>query len=386
MDFVGFRGLRVGESAKSYIIRGSQGGKNISINLTKSKPSIIVFAVCFTLSLFSMLAEGADTTHERGKNMPDKPKTNDTMQLNPKTEFDTPALKFDFPALKIGVAEYAEGPTGCTVFYFPNGATAAVDVRGGSPGVIEPDYGWYDAVCFAGGSLFGLEAAIGVRAELLSMRDYKVTWQTVPLVTGAIIWDWGGRDNAIYPDKALGRAALKAARSGNFPLGRRGAGRSASCGGHGAESAGQGGAFRQVGETKIAVFTVVNALGMIVNRKGEVVRGGFDKETGKRYPYTHFLEQQVQKSEKAESQGQNTTLTLFVTNQKFNSNSLRQLARQVHSSMTRAIQPFHTDNDGDVLFAVSTNEVENKTLSKTDVGVIASELAWDAVLSCYREE
>ena len=38
-----------------------------------------------------------------------------------------PVVELDFPGLEIGVAEYDEGPTGTTVFYFPSGAMAAAD-------------------------------------------------------------------------------------------------------------------------------------------------------------------------------------------------------------------------------------------------------------------
>lgn len=34
----------------------------------------------------------------------------------------------------IGIADYDEGPTGTTVFYFLKGVQGAVDVRGGAPG------------------------------------------------------------------------------------------------------------------------------------------------------------------------------------------------------------------------------------------------------------
>jgi hypothetical protein len=67
-------------------------------------------------------------------------------------------LKFDFPSFKVGVAEYEEGPTGCTVFHFPEGAATAIDVRGGNVGKIG-DYEFNHAICLAGGSLPGLEAA-----------------------------------------------------------------------------------------------------------------------------------------------------------------------------------------------------------------------------------
>ena len=50
--------------------------------------------------------------------------------------------------------------------------------------------------------------------------------------------------------------------------------------------------------------------------------------------------------------------------------------------MARAIQPFHALEDGDVLFAVSTGAVESELLlDTTALGIVASELAWDAVLS-----
>jgi L-aminopeptidase/D-esterase-like protein len=153
--------------------------------------------------------------------------SNDTAELAPRTSFDGPELRFDFPGLEIGVAEYDEGPTGCTVFSFPEGAASSLDIRGGSPGVSGAGYELVHAICFAGGSLYGLEAAAGVAAELLAQREYRTGWLEIPLVAGAIIFDWGPRDNAVYPDKELGRAALRAARPGVFPLGRRGAGRSA---------------------------------------------------------------------------------------------------------------------------------------------------------------
>ena len=53
--------------------------------------------------------------------------------------------------------------------------------------------------------------------------------------------------------------------------------------------------------------------------------------------------------------------------------------------MARAIHPFHALTDGDVLFATTTNEVENEALDSVTLGVVTSELAWDAVLSAVRD-
>lgn len=317
----------------------------------------------------------------------EKPVSNDTLTLVPQIAPARRLLEFDFPALRIGVAEYAEGPTGCTVFYFPQGAMGAVDVRGGSPRTIMAGDGWLHALCYAGGSLYGLEAATGVAAELLASRNYSAQWFDIAVVRGAIIYDYRPRQNAIYPDKALGRAALQAAKSGIFPLGAHGAGCSATVGKSFdyllGESAGQGGAFRQVGPTKVAVFSVVNAVGAIVNRQGQVVRGHLDRKTGQRLSVTEILERHLTSVEPANPAPGHTTLSVVVTNQKLGARELSQMAKQVHGSLARGIQPFHGLDDGDVLYAVTTNEVENKALSPFALSVLASELAWDAVLASF---
>ena len=131
--------------------------------------------------------------------------SNDALTLAPQTTFGGPTLTFELAGLAIGVAEYAEGPTGCTVFKFGHSAVAAVDIRGGAHATLytEPlqnGEGKLDAICLAGGSFYGLEAATGVAAELLAQRAYSPHWSNIALVSGAIIYDYGPRDNAIYPD------------------------------------------------------------------------------------------------------------------------------------------------------------------------------------------
>lgn len=306
--------------------------------------------------------------------------SNDHLELKPRSSFDGPTLEFDFPAFEIGVAEYEEGPTGCTVFHFPEGVTTVVDIRGGYPGTVGNGE-WAHAICLAGGSFYGLEASFGAAAELFARRNYSTDLNKMPFVFGAIVYDYRQRDNTIFPDKALGRAAMKAARPGVFLQGRRGAGRCATCGWFVSEPAGQGGAFRQVGPTKVAVFTVINSMGVIVNREGQVVRGNLDPSTGRRYHMIEGIERKLAEKGQMEPRHGNTALTVFVTNQKISRDSLAQVGRQVHSSMARAIQPFHTIYDGDVLYAVTTNEVENRALNPSFLGTIASEVAWDAVLN-----
>jgi L-aminopeptidase/D-esterase-like protein len=317
--------------------------------------------------------------------------TNDNGSLAPVTEFKSPLLQFELPGLAVGVAEYAEGPTGCTVFHFPCGATGVADVRGGAPGtILTHREGWVDAICLAGGSVYGLEAASGVNAELLARKRYDTDWNNIAIVSGAVIFDFNRfrKNRAVYPDKTLGRAALAAARAGTFPLGARGAGACASVGKwlrdpYELERSGQGGAVYADGDVRVAAFAVVNAVGCLVDRQGHAVRGHLDPQTGRRHRVGEVVSIRREAEPEPEVPPGNTTLTVIITNQKMEVRELNQMARQVHSSLARAIDPFHTMYDGDVLYAVSTNELDPAPLKYNEVSYIASELAWDAVLSCF---
>ena len=301
------------------------------------------------------------------------------------------SIAFDFPGLRIGIAEYDAGPTGTTVLHLPGGAACALDVRGGAPGVVG-GLPYTHAVVFAGGSLYGLEAMFGVAATLLEQRG-SVSWDTVDLVCGAIIWDFHSRDTIVYPDKALGRQALLAATTGTCPVGQRGAGRAARVGSFGwnwgsgtrPESSGQGAAFRLISETGVRVFvlTVVNAVGAIVNRAGEVVRGCYDPSAGVRRLPRELLAAGTFPPEATPAPGptQNTTISVVVTNQAMSPRALEQLGRQVHTAMARAIQPFHTPTDGDALFTLSTESIPAGTVNEVALGEIAADLMWDAVLN-----
>lgn len=314
----------------------------------------------------------------------------------PTPHIDRPSrlIEFEFPGLLIGTASYREGPTGCTLLYFADGAVAVADVAGGSPGMIALGASLghgenIDAICLCGGSVFGLEAVCGVNRALLERRG-SAAWNDVPHVLGAVIYDFAARNNHIHPDVALGRAALESAVEGVFPLGRVGAGSAATVGKEVAgllpEPGGQGGAFRRVGRTRIAAFTVVNAVGAVVDRAGNVVRGNLDAHTGERRHRHQHISKRRDAAIGTRPSGGNTTLTVVVTNRKLDAFSHGQLAKQVHASLGRAIQPYASWSDGDILFAVTTNEINDFDLSATDLGVIASELAWDAVLAAVAEE
>jgi L-aminopeptidase/D-esterase-like protein len=316
----------------------------------------------------------------------------------PHISFDGPALNFDFPAVKIGVAEYEEGPTGTTVLYFPQRVLAAIDVRGGAPGTFNSDAlhnvhdeAFVNAIVLSGGSAYGLSAAAGVANALKETTPDPGNWRNVAVVAGAIIFDLGDRRyNAVTPDELLGRAALRTARSGWFPLGARGAGSFAMQGAYlgDRQHSGEGAALRQMGDTKVLVVTVVNALGSITDRTGRLLRCS-SPINGQCEPIAAKLAARLQgageklSDVKVPTDGPtaNTTITVVVTNQALAFSALQRLAIQVHNSMARAIQPFGTFADGDTLFAVTTGEVKNSALNVLDLNTLASETAWDAILA-----
>ena len=323
--------------------------------------------------------------------------------LKADTEIRGPVLQFDWPAIQIGIGSYEEGPTGLTIFRFPSSAVAAVDVRGGSPGTVNTDYlrlGYEEptvaAIVFSGGSAYGEEAITAVATGLKDNGEYSGDWDNVALVAGAIIYDFLGRRlNEIYPDKRLARTALHALRSGAYPLGAQGAGRMAVQGGFfgwGVHS-GQGGAFRQIDDIKVAAFVVVNSSGAITDRSGRLVR--FRNETADlprasdllaNLPRSHSEEWLPAGSDPSKTGQRHTTTSLIVTNQKLAYAALQRLTVQVHTSMARGIQPFSTGVDGDTLFALSTQEVSSANLSFPDLSAIAGEVMWDAILASVPEE
>jgi len=304
-------------------------------------------------------------------------------------------FQYDFPEFTVGTAEYPKGPTGCTVFHFPNGALATSDVRGGAAAVREStlldpiaESGMIDALVFAGGSTYGLDAASGVMSWLLEKRGNSVRFMDIPSVPAAVVYDFSGRKNAIFPDQALGKKAVSEAKANRVLIGAAGAGRSVSVGKYlgrdYAETSGQGAAFFEKDGLKIFAFTVVNALGNILDRSGNVIAGSMDKKSGKRLDLAEHISSPAQAPSRSEPG--NTTLSLIVTNAKINRLDLKRISIMAHTSMGRVIEPFHTPMDGDVLFSTSTGSFSlKKSFNISDLGVISGHLLQKAVLSPFQQ-
>lgn len=272
----------------------------------------------------------------------------------------TKTLSLDFPEMEIGIADNPAGPTGVTLFYFPKGAQAAVDIRGGSVGTfftqekMHQGEAQIDGILLCGGGILGLEAVSGVISSIFEQRKQN-NFNQMPLITGGVIFDYTPRKNFVYPDHQLGKKAYQQRKTNQFLLGRHGVGASASVGKLFGEHylAGQGGAYAQFGETKIAVFTVLNAMGVILDDKGNIVHGTKTQQT-----LAEFVNLSGQKLAQIGPIGfnnpSNTTLTVVVTNEKLSPRHLQQLGRSVHHALSQVIYPYATILDGDLVYTVST--------------------------------
>lgn len=307
-------------------------------------------------------------------------------------------LQFQWDSVKIGTAEYPAGPTGTTVLVFPKGAHGAVDIRGGAAAVREESslsshntWGSIDALVFAGGSTYGLAAADGVMAGILEDRKNSVAFDKIPAVPAAIIYDYTGRTNSIYPDRNLGYKAYKNAVSGKLSWGKIGAGVNASVGKYFsdklAQGSGQAASFVQFGEVKILVLSVVNAVGNIYNEHGKIIAGAYDTTTNSFVDVLTEVKSRVEKAKPAETVKGNTTISVVVTNVKLSRSDLERLGMMVHTSMAESIRPFQTPWDGDVLFALSTADLEiPENVGVADVAVLASAEMNQAIRRLFTEK
>ncbi|MBI4454681.1 MAG: P1 family peptidase [Acidobacteria bacterium] len=338
----------------------------------------------------------------------------------------------DVEGLKVGHFTDQRRPTGCTVVLAEKGAVAGVDVRGSAPGTRETDLlnpihsvQQIYAVLLAGGSAFGLEASAGVMQYL---EEKGVGFETevakVPIVPAAILFDLGVGNPKIRPDKASGYAACRNASAGSVKEGNVGAGAGATVGkllGIGrAMKAGLGTASIQVGDLVIAALAAVNAAGDIYDSKtGKIVAGARTAdgkklantiETMKSTPVDWAGKksaagiggQTTIPNSRAGSGGtatvrewwgqilpttiESTTLGIVATNAAFDKAAMTKIAQMAHDGYARAINPVHTPQDGDTIFALSTGIIPGGSGTSAAsahiglVGALAAEVMAQAIL------
>ena len=247
------------------------------------------------------------------------------------------------------------------------GATAAVDVRGGAPGTRETDalnptnlVDAAHAVVLSGGSAFGLEAAGGVQARLAAAgRGFAIAGTVVPIVPAAILFDLANGGDKEWgespPYRDLGCAAYDSAGDA-FTLGNTGAG-------YGAVTAGLKGGLGSAsivdGKTgaTCGALVAVNSVGSAVMPDGDTFWAWpfeVNAEYGGNPPPVQIPPTGFYSSKLNAVVGGNTTVATVATDASLTKSQAHRLAIMAHDGLARALHPVHTPFDGDTVFALAT--------------------------------
>jgi L-aminopeptidase/D-esterase-like protein len=293
----------------------------------------------------------------------------------------------------VGHAHDFQGITGCTVILCPPGTMGSADVRGSAAGTRQMDalIGLHiveevQAVCIAGGSAFGLEAAAGAMVYLEERgRGFDVGLTRVPIVPTAVIYDLGLGDYRVRPDKAMGYAACLAAQDQPQGDGNVGAGVGASVGKlFGVAQATKGGLGTSYLEgpqgLQVGALAVVNAFGDAVDpANGTILAGARQAPDSGEFADTNRMIRQG--SVRRQFGDLNTTIGVVATNAKLIREQAQKVAQMGHNALARCIRPVHTLFDGDLVFALAHPAV---SADLHTVGVLAEAALEEAIVSAIK--
>ena len=307
----------------------------------------------------------------------------------------------DVPGIRAGHFTDSRRPTGCTALLFDGEATAGVDYDGSAPGsylgvLLQPvsPIETIHGMLLTGGGPMGLAAVPGAVRYLEEHKvgfDWGVPNVRVPIVVGAVIDDLALGDGRIRPDADAAYRACQAALAEPLREGNVGVGAGATVGkmlggrGYRGMKAGVGTASLRLGEVVIGALAVANSSGDIVDpHTGRIVAGA-------RWPDGKGFVNIVETLKSLAPRGQrgstwlhdpalhSTTLVVVATNVEFTKTALTKIAMMASTGAARAINPYHTNGDGDSTFAISTNRVKSD-LGISVIGALAADLVSATVL------
>jgi L-aminopeptidase/D-esterase-like protein len=291
----------------------------------------------------------------------------------------------------VGHSTDLEGVTGCTVVIPPPGSRGGVDVRGGGPGtretdVIGPFAGTSEvtAVLLTGGSAFGLAAADGVVHWLEeSGRGHETPAGRVPIVPAAVVYDLAEGDPRARPGPDAGYAACATAVLGIPERGRVGAGTGAAVGkilgrersvpagiGYAAGRSGRG-------ET-VSALAVVNAMGDVIGEDGGILAGPRGEE-GEILSTAELIAAMEGLPDWTRLEERNTSLVCVMTDAALDKAACARVARMTSGGVARAVDPVHSDVDGDVAFCLSSGSGATDRFAPIAIGTIAATVTAAAI-------
>lgn len=298
----------------------------------------------------------------------------------------------DIPGILVGHASDYDGLTGCTVVLCERGAVAGGDIRGSASGTQEWDLlsplnvtDRIHGVCFAGRSVWGLEAASGVRRFLEHKGvGFQFGPARVPLVVSAILFDLAMGKPAIRPTREMGESAAAAATDQAVVEGAVGAGTGATVGKLlGMKQAMKSGigsfTVDLPGGVKVSALAAVNAVGDVRDPStGKIVAGARRAADSMEFADSA---QVIKNRPQSAPARENTSLVVVATNASLTKVQANKLAQLASLGMARTINPVNTMNDGDLVVALSAGEMRAPIDA---LGVAAAEAVAESILRAVR--
>ena len=306
----------------------------------------------------------------------------------------------DVGGIRVGHFTDQRRPTGCTAILFDAPANAGADYDGSAPGeslgvMLQPvsPLEQIHAILLTGGGPMALGATAGVVRFLEERKvgyDWGVSNIRVPIVVGAVIDDLAIGDGHIRPGPDEAYRACESASAGAVAEGSVGVGSGATVGkmlvgrGMPGMKGGLGTASVRLGDVVIAALAVANAAGDILEwRTGKIVAGALAAD-GRGFAHTvdvlrrDLLASPSARVPLADEPLRATTLSVVATNVALDKTPLTKLAMMANTGAARAINPYHTNGDGDQVLSVSTGTLKRE-VPLTVLGAIAAEVLADAI-------
>lgn len=298
--------------------------------------------------------------------------------------------------VRVGHAASPDARSGVSVVRFDRATPVVAKVLGGASATfdtgslsLDATFGRRWAIFLSGGSLFGLDAARGVRSAVLADGDgghaFSRRRRLAP-ITGAALFDLPDDDRSLPDYAALGEAATRAASRRPVPPGAVGAGAGATVakyrGRRFARRGGVGSAAARLPRLGwVGAFVAVNSVGGVWDARRHRWAAAATSPGGRQWaPLAAHFRVPLERAPRG------TTLAVVVAEAALDRPALGRVAQIATAGFARSVRPVFTATDGDVLFVASTERrhlapAGARPMAHADlVGTLAAELIADAVV------
>ncbi len=130
---------------------------------------------------------------------------------------------------------------------------------------------------------------------------------------------------------------------------------------------------------KVGALAVVNALGDVVDpANGQIVAGARNPDGSGFVDTVKYL---MENTFPGKSPVSDTTLAVVATNAAFTKEEINKIAQMAQNGISRTIRPVHTMHDGDIVFALSTGNIDADV---NVVGEVAAQMVSRAILRAVK--